>query len=139
MSRVASIAGLGLVLGLFMMLVPVALLVVLQVWLCKKGGRLGLILPGLSLVLSLLLVLSMAAFQMTSFTGSLRVESNGQVIQEEHIQGRPALTAGAVGAIAGVFLVSNIPTVVFGGVWLHFKNRQDFQADLKKMRIEDLE
>lgn len=41
---------------------------------------------------------------------------------------------------AGVlFLVMNIPTVVFGGIWLHYKGRRDTLEDLKKMRIEDLE
>ena len=49
------------------------------------------------------------------------------------------MTPGAVGAIASVFLVSNIPTVIFGGIWLYYKNRRDFQEDLKKMKIEDLE
>ena len=38
-----------------------------------------------------------------------------------------------------LFLVGNIPTVVLGGIWLHYKNRRDFQDDLKKMKIEDLE
>ena len=36
------------------------------------------------------------------------------------------------------FLVSNIPTVVFGGIWLHYKGRRDTQDDLKRMRVEDL-
>ena len=35
-------------------------------------------------------------------------------------------------------LVSNIPTVVFGGIWLHYKGRRDTQDDLKRMRVEDL-
>ena len=49
------------------------------------------------------------------------------------------ITPGAVGALAGLFLVCNIPTVAFGGIWLHYKNRRDFQDDLRKMKIEDLE
>ena len=48
------------------------------------------------------------------------------------------LTSGALGAMAGLFLVSNIPTVVFGGIWLHYKGRRDTQDDLKRMRVEDL-
>ena len=56
--------------------------------------------------------------------------------QEEHLV---SLTPGAVGALVGLFLVGNIPTVVFGGIWLHYKSRRDFQDDLKKMKIEDLE
>ena len=42
-------------------------------------------------------------------------------------------------AVAGVmFLVFNIPTLVFGGIWLHYKNRRDLQDDLRKMKVEDL-
>ena len=54
MNMMFSTVGLALVAAIFMMLVPIALLVVLQVWLCRKGRRLGLILPVLSLLFSLL-------------------------------------------------------------------------------------
>jgi len=135
-----SAVGIALVAGVFMMLVPIALLVVLQVWLCRKGGRLGLILPVLSLLVSLLLVFSMAGFQTVSTGGSHLVDETGQTVQEyEPEPVRSQLTPGAVWAIAGLFLVANIPTVVYGGIWLHYKNRRDFQNDLQKMRIEDLE
>lgn len=148
MSLMLSAVGVSLVFGIFMLLVPVALLVALQVWLCRKSLKLGLILPILSFLTALLLVFSMTAFQtMTVGGGSMMVtEGDGTYIevpaqegghhQEEH---QVNLTPGAVGALAGLFLVCNIPTVVFGGIWLHYKNRRDFQDDLRKMKIEDLE
>lgn len=160
MSIASPLVWLSLMMSLFFLLLPVALLVVLQVWLCKKSKKLGLILPILSLAVSLLLVLSMGALQMVTtappmVTGGneLVVSGSSQVPAEE---GEPTslpaqeaedlpeerqvnLTPGALGAIAGVFLVSNIPTVVFGGIWLYYKNRRDFKDDLKRMRIEDLE
>ena len=44
-------------------LLPVALVIALQVWLCKRKNRwLGLILPGLTLLFSLVMVFSVAAF-----------------------------------------------------------------------------
>ena len=44
------------------------------------------------------------------------------------------------GVTAVIFLGSlNIPTLIFGGIWLHYKNRKDLRDDLKRMRIEDLE
>ena len=123
---------------LFAFLLPIALLVALQVWLCKKSVRLGLILPGISLVLSMVLVFSMAAFGRIG-GGALRVtDENGNIIQEETIKA-PPIKAEEVVAVGLVFLVSNIPTVVFGGVWLHYKGRKDTLDDLKRMRIEDLE
>lgn len=148
MNMLLSAVGISLIFGIFMLLVPIALLVVLQVWLCKKSLKLGLILPILSFLLSLLMVFSMTAFQtMTVGGGSVMVtEGDGTYIevptqewehhQEEH---HVSITPGVVGALVGLFLVSNIPTVVFGGIWLHYKNRRDFQDDLKKMKIEDLE
>ena len=143
MSTMTSVIGLSLVAGIFSMLVPIALLVVLQVWLCRKGQRLGLILPVLSLLISLLLTLSMAGFQTYAGGGASTVTTygpDGQVVEEHHEEhDHGELAPGAMEAVAGLFLVANIPTVVFGGIWLHYKNRRDFQDDLNRMRIEDLE
>lgn len=149
MNMLMSAVGVSLIFGIFMLLVPIALLVVLQVWLCKKSLKLGLILPILSFLLSLLMVFSLGALQTMTTAGSTQmtvIAEDGTYIevpaqewghhQEEHHVG---LTPGAVGALVGLFLVGNIPTVVFGGIWLHYKSRQDFQDDLKKMKIEDLE
>lgn len=141
MSTLTSIAGITLILGVFVALIPIALLIVLQVWLCKKGRRLGLILPALSLILSLLLVFSMASFSRVSVGGAYMVsDENGQLIEQsqDYTEYRQPLTAGAVVSIAALFLVSNIPTVVYGGIWLHYKGRRDTQDDLERMRIEDL-
>ena len=132
--------------ALFMMLLPVALLVALQVWLCRKNVKLGMILPGLSLTLSLFLTISLLVFSATtmSFGGGYNVRNeNGEIIaegtfapdeeQKAELPVRIFVTAGLV------FLVTNVPTVVFGGVWLHYKGRRDTYEDLKRMRIEDLE
>lgn len=142
----ASVVGVfGLVFYLFILLLPVALLVALQVWLCKKGRRLGLILPGLSLALSLVLTLSLAAFSVMGGTviggGASYVAPNGQEVPVQSIEERAETEFHPRTLIAAgvVFLVTNIPTVVFGGIWLHYKGRQDTLDDLKRMQIEDLE
>lgn len=131
---------------LFMMLLPVALLVALQVWLCRKNVKLGIILPGLSLALSLFLTLSLVVFGALSMSpgGGYNVRNeNGEIIaegtfapDEEQKAELPVRTFVAAGLM---FLVTNIPTVVFGGVWLHYKGQRDTYENLKKMRIEDLE
>lgn len=140
MNTMASIAGIGLIFGIFMTLLPIALLVVLQVWLCRKGKWLGLILPALSLMMSLLLVLSVGAFNWAGAGVVTRYDGSGNIVEQHHQEPEHnRLTPGAAGAVAVLFLVTNIPTVVFGGVWLYYKNRRDFQEDLKKMKIEDLE
>lgn len=126
-----------------MTILPFALMAALQVWLCRRGGKwLGLVLPGLSLLTSLVICFSFSAYQVTSISGSVTAyDANGQVTQENH-QPQTAqrqVRAADVGALAGMFLVFNIPTLAFGGIWLYHKNRRDWADSLRKMNIEDLE
>ena len=158
---IASLFGVvALPIVLIGILLPVALVIALQVWLCKRKNRwLGLILPGLSLLFSLVMVLSIAAFGRLGGGGSLVVTENGQVVEKTETKdgittvydgegniieqyrdysdqrGTASETALLTGAI---FLVNNIPTIVLGGIWLHYKNRRDFQEEIKKMNIQDL-
>ena len=159
----------SLLIALISILLPVALVVALQVWLCKRKTRwLGLILPGLSFLFSLLLVFSVGAFGLINQGGSvgtLTLEENGQVIQQTITENGMITTYDGEGNILDqypdpdaqekqeaqeeifrrllpsavlLFLVGNIPTVVLGGIWLHYKNRRDFQDEIKKMNIQDL-
>ena len=152
--------------ALISILLPVALVVALQVWLCRRKTHwLGLILPGLSFLFSLLLVFSVGAFGLINQGGSvgtLTLEENGQVIQQTITENGMTTVYDGEGnildqypapdaqeeqnrismegllAVGGIFLVCNIPTVVLGGIWLHYKNRRDFQDEIKKMNIQDL-
>lgn len=159
----------SLLIALISILLPVALVVALQVWLCRRKTRwLGLILPGLSFLFSLLLVFSVGAFGLINQGGSvgtLTLEENGQVIQQTITENGMITTYDGEGNILDqypdpdaqekqeaqeeifrrllpsavlLFLVGNIPTVVLGGIWLHYKNRRDFQDEIKKMNIQDL-
>ena len=159
----------SLLIALISILLPVALVVALQVWLCRRKTRwLGLILPGLSFLFSLLLVFSVGAFGLINQGGSvgtLTLEENGQVIQQTLTENGMITTYDGEGNILDqypdpdaqekqeaqeeifrrllpsavlLFLVGNIPTVVLGGIWLHYKNRRDFQDEIKKMNIQDL-
>ena len=135
-------------------------------WLCKRKTRwLGLILPGLSLLFSLLLVFGAAAFGGLVRWGSaeLVLEQNGDVVERQvtengmvtvydgdgnvveqypdpnaqENQGRTslesALTVG--GHLPGG---ATSPRWCWGGIWLHYKNRRDFQDELHRMSIQDL-
>ena len=86
MTNAMIMALVGVPVMLLSILLPVALVVALQVWLCKRKTRwLGLILPGLSFLFSLLLVFSVGAFGLINQGGSggtLTLEENGQVIQQ---------------------------------------------------------
>ena len=116
---------------LLSMLLPLALVVALQVWLCRKGKWLGLILPAITLAMSLMICLSVVGF--STVTGGGAVEEYHR--EEEHHQLQPADLA----MVGGVFLVFNVPTLVLGGIWLYYKNRREWKEDLKKMNIQDLE
>lgn len=66
-------------------------------------------------------------------------DENGQIVEQYDVEPEESgLTPGAIGAIASTFLLTNIPTVAFGGIWLYYKNHRDFRDDLQKMKIEDL-
>ena len=138
--------GIGLVMipvVLFIFMLPIALLVALQVWLCKRSPKMGLCLPWLSLALSLLLTLSMASFStltvragntlVSPVEGGVAPAQEGVAVQEKTEFHPEALVVAGV-----LFLVGNIPTAVFGGIWLHYKGQKDTSEALKKMRIEDL-
>ncbi len=138
----ASIGGIiGLICFLFFLLVPIGLLVAVQVWLCRKSVKLGLILPVISLALSLLLALTVgASLALTRAGGTLTVrdETTGEIVRQENFESNVYTNPAALAGAGALFLVANIPTAVFGGIWLHYKGRRDTVADLKKMRIEDL-
>lgn len=137
-----SIGGIiGLICFLFFILVPIGLLVAVQVWLCRKSLKLGLILPALSLALSLLLALTVgASLALTRAGGTVTVrdETTGEIVRQEDFESDVYTNPAALAGAGVLFLAANIPTVVFGGIWLHYKGRRDTVADLKKMRIEDL-
>ena len=80
---------------LLILLLVTALLVVLQVWLCKKSTTLGLILPAISLVLSV---------PVTVFVAFNMVGAGPQNIL----------------VIVAAFLAANTLTIIFGGIWLHY-------------------
>ena len=68
------------------------------------------------------------------------VDENGNV--EEEVRPQPEFyppTGGEIAALIALFLTCNIPTAAFGGIWLYYKNRRDFQDGLRKMNIQDLE
>ena len=129
----------SLLIALISILLPVALVVALQVWLCKRRNRwLGLILPGLSLLLSLAMLLSVGVFSHVG-TSVVSYDEHGTVVEEHHEESHPGFGAETLALMGVNFLIDNIPTVVLGGIWLHYKNRRDFQDELNKMNIQDLE
>lgn len=131
-----------LVVSMCLGLLPIVLLVALQVFLCRSGRKLGLILPILSLLLSFALT-SVALINCATPAAAATmttVDENGQMVEE--VLPQPDFyppTGGEIAALVALFLTCNIPTAAFGGIWLYYKNRRDFQDGLRKMNIQDLE
>lgn len=131
-----------LVVSMCLGLLPIVLLVALQVFLCRSGRKLGLILPILSLLLSFALT-SVALINCATPAAAATmttVDENGQMVEE--VIPQPDFyppTGGEIAALVALFLTCNIPTAAFGGIWLYYKNRHDFQDGLRKMNIQDLE
>ena len=131
-----------LVVSMCLGLLPIALLVALQVFLCRRGRKLGLILPVLSLLLSFVLtsVALINCVTPAAASSMVTVDENGQEVEE--ILPQPDFyppTGGEIAALVALFLTCNIPTAAFGGIWLYYKNRHDFQDGLRRMNIQDLE
>ena len=73
---------------LLSMLLPLALVVALQVWLCRKGKWLGLILPAITLAMSLMICLSVVGFSAVTGGGSVQVtDGHGNIVEEYHRDG----------------------------------------------------
>lgn len=101
-----------------MLFIVMALLVggiFLQVFLSKKKSKwLGLILPTITFLYSLLMILSIATFE------AMR---GGEVFM----------------LIASTFLISNIPTIVLLGIYFGCREKMKLRSQLDKMNIQDLE
>lgn len=136
----ASLVGLiAWPLMILFLLLPVALVVALQVWLCKRRSRwLGLILPGVTLLASLMILLSITAFTRVGASEVVH-DAHGAVVEEHHTEHWTSISGADLAAVGGIFLVANIPTVVLGGIWLHYKNRRDLREEMKRMDLQDLE
>ena len=94
---------------LLILLLVTTLLVALQIWLCKKGTELGLILPTISLLFSVPVTIFVAFNMVGAGPKNMLV-------------------------IAATFLTANILTIIFGGICLHYKGRRT-----QCMQIEGLE
>ena len=104
---IASLFGVvALPIVLIGVLLPVALVVALQVWLCRRKNRwLGLILPVLSLLTSLLLVCGIAVFQQGG-SGTMTLEQNGVLVSSgttAEVWGNPAASVAWLANKLGQF------------------------------------
>lgn len=116
--------------------------VVLQVFLSRKQSRWpGLILPGLSFVLSVVIVLSIVMYTNTGVTKYEEItEENGVIVaQKESLEEQITDNTPFVFSSALLFLLSNVPTVIHLGIYFACREKLKRNRQIEKMHIQDLE
>lgn len=117
-------------------------IIALEVWLSRRKSRWpGLILPAVTLVLSLLMVLGFAAFSRGGATAEMQVvdEETGEIVyQEQTVETEPDWTLGDAAQLGVVLLVGNIPTFVLLGAYYIGREKLRREKMLEKMNIQDL-
>ena len=114
----------------------------LQVVLSKKQNKwLGLILPFLCLLISVMGSLGAATFSTMCKTTSVIEEVNGEFVKEEvmeiedHRPGRGEIIVTAV----VTFVIMNIPTLILLAIYFACREKRKKNGELEKMNIQDLE
>ena len=117
-------------------------IIALEVWLSRRRSRWpGLILPAVTLVLSLLMVLGFAAFSRVGATAEMQVidQETGEIVyQEQTVEAEPDWTLGDAAQLGVVLLVGNIPTFVLLGTYYIGREKLRREKMLEKMNIQDL-
>lgn len=115
----------NLIISLLLMISIIAIIVFIQVKLSRRENKyLGLILPVLFFLFSLMTVLSMVSYITLTLSSNGVVESTGN--NAEYL------------GIFFTFLVSNIPTMILGGIYYSERNKIKVNKSIEKMKINDL-
>lgn len=137
----------NLIISLFFLVGIIAVVLFVQVKLSRsKNKYFGLILPVISFLYSVLMVLGMSAF--TLYTGTITQstmttdDQTGEIIEEseEIIETSEQEDLGIEGflSIGYIFLISNVPTAILGGVYVSERNKITMRKQIEKMKIDDL-
>ena len=136
MSNVTLFILLGIILGLG----AIVGLIFLQVFLSKKKSKwLGLILPIVSFISSLVIVASMFMFVAVSSTTSTQSESineSAQTVIVDELQTEN--NYGNLLSVIPAFFLWNIPTLVFLMIFIGIRKQKKQEDQIERMKIDDL-
>jgi len=132
-------ASVHALLFILLMLVVCGGIIVLQVFLSKQESKwLGLILPGISVFISLLVFLAIVLF--SAVTAETATYENGVLVEQEQFQPiQTAEPAAIIFTAINLFLIYNVPTIVLLAVYAACRSRKNKQRALDKMNVQDLE
>lgn len=115
----------------------------LQFFLSKKKNKwLGLVIPLICFIFSLMSVMSIAMFTTTSTSKTtVKTETvDGVLIEEEQVESN--MTKLGIGEILAmtipIFLVTNIPTIIFLAIYFACREKIKRNIELDKMNVQDL-
>jgi hypothetical protein len=121
--------------------------IILQVFLSKRQSKwLGLILPCIVFMLSIVVVLNVAVGTAAySQQKSMKVQfiaESGEIIiseqSEEPVEINDNFITGILGTVVVIFLLYNIPTVILLGIYFGVREKQRVRRSLDKMKLQDL-
>lgn len=138
----------NLIISLIFLVGITAIILFMQIKLSRsKNKYLGLILPIISFLSSLLMILGMFSFfTMSSSTlveGSMTTDNQtGEIVEEykeiaESSEQEELEKDGFLG-ITYTFLISNIPTAILAGIYISERNKLTRRKEIEKMKIDDL-
>lgn len=112
----------------------------LQIFLSKNRNKwLGLIIPLICFMFSITTVLSLVMF--TNMESTLVTETiNGVVVTDEVItlQSEKPSMISMLATATPVFIISNIPTVIFLAIYFACREKWKLRNELDKMNVQDL-
>jgi hypothetical protein len=112
----------------------------LQIFFSKRGNKwLGLIIPLISFMFSLLVIFGHAIFTAMTTTSTAEI-SNGAVVKDIYVTSQLG-SSGIISTLVRVvpiFLISNIPTVIYLGIYFACREKIKLRSELDKMNIQDL-
>lgn len=114
-----------------------------QVYLSKRQNKwLGLILPGICIIISILAVTGFASYFSFTNVGITTIKENGEVVNEAINntvnKNNPDIAVAIFSSIV-MFLMFNIPTAIFLAIYAGCREKIKKNFELKKMNIQDLE
>ncbi len=114
----------------------------LQIFLSRKNNKwLGLIIPLVCFMFSIVIVLSLTVYTTSSGITTVTETVNGVVISEESIvleSDKPSIFS-MLATVIPIFLMLNIPTLIFLAIYFACREKLKTKNQLDKMNVQDLE
>lgn len=113
----------------------------LQVFLSKKHNkRLGLILPIICVLLSIVTVIGFSTFNTKISNNSVTYGESGNVVESKvnTANDNKVNTTSLITGDVILFLISNIPTVILLCIYFGLREQKRVDKSIEKMKIKDL-